>query len=71
MRGIQHILGEMLKYSLLVCLSISALGQQSPGLSLYHLNNLYFNPAAAGAIIIKEDKKAEALKKDEHQPRIL
>ncbi len=49
MRGIQHILGEMLKYSLLVCLSISALGQQSPGLSLYHLNNLYFNPAAAGA----------------------
>jgi type IX secretion system PorP/SprF family membrane protein len=49
MRGIQYILGNIFKYSLLVCLSISALAQQSPGLSLYHLNNLYFNPAAAGA----------------------
>lgn len=48
MQGITYIVGKFLKYALLVCLSISAYAQQSPGLSLSHLNTLYFNPAAAG-----------------------
>jgi type IX secretion system PorP/SprF family membrane protein len=48
MQGILHILGKLSKYTVLVWLSISAFGQQAPGLSLSHLNSLYFNPAAAG-----------------------
>ncbi len=48
MQGIIHILDKSIKYALLVFLSISAFAQQDPGLSLAHLNTLYFNPAAAG-----------------------
>lgn len=45
MQGIKYVLGLLL----LCCISSGVLAQQSPGLSLYHLNSLYFNPAATGA----------------------
>lgn len=48
MQGILYILNKFFKNALLVCLSVSAFGQQLPGLSMSHLNTLYFNPAAAG-----------------------
>ena len=45
MQGFKYVLGLLL----LSCISSGVIAQQSPGLSLYHLNSLYFNPSAAGA----------------------
>jgi type IX secretion system PorP/SprF family membrane protein len=45
MQGFKFVLGLLL----LCCISSGVFAQQNPGLSLYHLNSLYFNPAAAGA----------------------
>lgn len=45
MQGFKYVLGLIL----FCCISSGVFAQQNPGLSLYHLNTLYFNPAAAGA----------------------
>ncbi len=45
MQGFKYVLGLLL----LSCISSGVYAQQNPGLSLYHLNTLYFNPSAAGA----------------------
>lgn len=45
MQGLKFVLGLLL----LCFINTGVLAQQSPGLSLNHLNTLYFNPAAAGA----------------------
>ncbi len=49
MQGLKYALGICLAYLSLFFFSLDMYGQQMPGLSLYHLNPLYFNPAAAGA----------------------
>jgi type IX secretion system PorP/SprF family membrane protein len=50
MRDINKIIFGFLSVLLLIISGtrVELMAQQSPGLSLYHLNTLYFNPAAAG-----------------------
>jgi len=49
MQGFKYVLGYFSFFLLLCCISLQLNAQQSPCLSLYHLNTLYVNPAAAGA----------------------
>lgn len=49
MQGLKYAFGNSLTYLLLFLFSLSLHAQQTPALSLYHLNPLFFNPAAAGA----------------------
>ncbi len=49
MQGFKYVLGYFSFCLLLCCISKGLYAQQNPGLSLYHLNTLYVNPAAAGA----------------------
>lgn len=48
MQGLVNRFRDSAKYLLLFLFSLSLHAQQTPGLSLYHLNPLYFNPAATG-----------------------
>lgn len=49
MRHYYYIFGFLTVLALLSSVRAPLMAQQLPGLSLYHLNTLYFNPAAAGA----------------------
>ncbi|MBP6054330.1 MAG: PorP/SprF family type IX secretion system membrane protein [Cytophagaceae bacterium] len=49
MQGFKHVLGYFFMFLLMISSNVGLNAQQMPGLSLYHLNSLYYNPAAAGA----------------------
>jgi type IX secretion system PorP/SprF family membrane protein len=49
MQGFKHVWGIIFMFLLLCSLNAKLNAQQLPGLSLYHLNTLYYNPASAGA----------------------
>jgi type IX secretion system PorP/SprF family membrane protein len=49
MQGFKHVLSYFFMFLLMTSINVELPAQQMPGLSLYHLNSLYYNPAAAGA----------------------